>query len=220
MSTRASNQAETRERLVEAAFHEFSERRVADVTIDQIARRAGYTKGAVYSNFDSKTELLFAALESRLSTRRDRYPKVLTEEADADLPSIVGELSAGRDPENRRYLRVLAAAWAEAVHDPVAAERVLELQERYRNQLAGAIVRRAADVGRRTTFDPELLAAGIMSMGIGISLEGLVDDELDGVAVYATMLDVLLAGAYVRSEALPDSPDDASMRPGAGSSAD
>jgi AcrR family transcriptional regulator len=63
--TRSESQARTRERLLDTAVEVFAERGLAAATVEEIAERAGYSKGAVYSNFASKTDLALAVLERR-----------------------------------------------------------------------------------------------------------------------------------------------------------
>lgn len=57
--------ARTRERLIDAAAQAIAERGFQATTLDEIAARAGMTKGAIYDNFDSKDELFFAVIEAR-----------------------------------------------------------------------------------------------------------------------------------------------------------
>lgn len=54
--------AETRQRLMEAAFAVFAERGVLAASVEEICERAGFTRGAFYSNFDSKNDLVLAML--------------------------------------------------------------------------------------------------------------------------------------------------------------
>jgi AcrR family transcriptional regulator len=56
---------QTRDYLLEAAARVFAERGFHGASLDQVAAEAGFTKGAVYSNFDSKEDLFLALLESR-----------------------------------------------------------------------------------------------------------------------------------------------------------
>src|SRR5689334_819532 len=56
--TRAEKKAKIREDLLDAAEALFAERGYWGVSIDEIAERAGVTKGAVYSNFSNKEALL------------------------------------------------------------------------------------------------------------------------------------------------------------------
>ena len=55
---RQARSRRTYHRLLEAAAELLAERPFDDITIDEIAERAGYTKGAFYARFDSKAALL------------------------------------------------------------------------------------------------------------------------------------------------------------------
>src|SRR5581483_2473712 len=63
--TRQEKQARTRHALLDAAAELFTERGFRHVSLDEIAQRAGVTKGAVYSNFADKEELFAAVCMSR-----------------------------------------------------------------------------------------------------------------------------------------------------------
>ena len=56
---------DTIRRLVEAAATVIAEKGFQRATLDEIAERAGMTKGAIYSNFAGKAELLLAAMMAR-----------------------------------------------------------------------------------------------------------------------------------------------------------
>ena len=59
----------TRARLVEAAAQVFADKGLDGATLDDLTAAAGFTRGAFYSNFESKHELFFAVhddLSSRL----------------------------------------------------------------------------------------------------------------------------------------------------------
>ncbi len=53
----------TRERLLDAAATVFSERGVAASSVEEVCERAGFTRGAFYSNFATKDDLLVALLD-------------------------------------------------------------------------------------------------------------------------------------------------------------
>lgn len=59
----AEEAAETRERLLDAAQEVFVEKGVSRSTLEDIARRAGCTRGAVYWHFENKLSLLTALLD-------------------------------------------------------------------------------------------------------------------------------------------------------------
>src|SRR3954466_2564169 len=61
----------TRERLIEAAARVFAEKGYDRAGVQEIARRAGLTTGAIYGRFSGKAELLQAAIEARTSDEFD-----------------------------------------------------------------------------------------------------------------------------------------------------
>jgi AcrR family transcriptional regulator len=76
----------TQDALIAAAAEVFTEKGFHAASLDEIAERAGFTRGAIYSNFGSKDELLFAV--------GDRYNELaLTSMADA-----IGETNSTEDP--------------------------------------------------------------------------------------------------------------------------
>src|ERR1700726_1348638 len=73
----------TREKLYEAAARGFEEQGIGGASIETIAAAAGFSRGAFYSNFKSKDELIIAMLEDHVeqSIRRnldllDRHKKL------------------------------------------------------------------------------------------------------------------------------------------------
>src|SRR5438445_2150565 len=61
--TPEKRRAMTRDHLLDAAAEVFAERGFHGATLDQVADAAGFSKGAVYSNFASKEDLFFALIE-------------------------------------------------------------------------------------------------------------------------------------------------------------
>ena len=61
--------SETRRRVLDAAFTTFGERGIAATSLNEVAAAAGLTKGAVYSNFASKDELVLALMEEHVAHR-------------------------------------------------------------------------------------------------------------------------------------------------------
>src|SRR5215210_7817769 len=86
--TRAQKRERTFEELISAAERLFTERGFHASTVDEIALAAGYTKGAVYSNFASKEDLFFAVYERR------------AERAVVEAEQVIGEVgpAAGLEP--------------------------------------------------------------------------------------------------------------------------
>jgi AcrR family transcriptional regulator len=84
--TRAETQAETRAQLVKTARQLFFEDGYHPTSLEKVADAAGYSKGAVYSNFRNKDELCTAVLDE---VRAERLGEVLAIFAKPDTPSRI-----------------------------------------------------------------------------------------------------------------------------------
>ncbi|QGF23226.1 TetR/AcrR family transcriptional regulator [Raineyella fluvialis] len=62
--------AETRQRLLDGAVGVFADRGVLAASVEEICDRAGFTRGAFYSNYGSKNELVLALLEQDRERQR------------------------------------------------------------------------------------------------------------------------------------------------------
>lgn len=62
--TISPKRALTRQKLIDAAAQAIAAKGFSATTLDEIAARAGLTKGAIYDNFASKDELFFAVIEA------------------------------------------------------------------------------------------------------------------------------------------------------------
>lgn len=73
---REESQQQTRQRLLEAAYTVFGRRGYHAASLDAIAEEAGYSKGAVYSNFASKEELFLALLDHYTEEQMKGWEKI------------------------------------------------------------------------------------------------------------------------------------------------
>lgn len=87
--TRAESQAQTRAQLVTTARRLFFEDGYHPTSLEKVADAAGYSKGAVYSNFRNKDELCTAVLDQ---VREERLGEILTIMAKPDTPSRIEAL--------------------------------------------------------------------------------------------------------------------------------
>lgn len=69
--TRLERQRETREALILAALDAFSRDGYHATSLEGIANEAGFSKGAVYSNFAGKSDLFLALMDFNLEVMRD-----------------------------------------------------------------------------------------------------------------------------------------------------
>src|SRR5579864_8386623 len=79
VDTRRRRKAERPKEILEAAFEEFSRNGYAATTLDQVAERAGVTKGTIYVYFESKEHLFISMVreltKATLDTVLDMFEK-------------------------------------------------------------------------------------------------------------------------------------------------
>src|SRR5499427_8543689 len=83
---------DTRDKLFEAAARVFEEQGIGGASIETIAAAAGFTRGAFYSNFKSKDELIIAMLEDHVAQSIRRNLDLLAEHT--DLGDFIAALRA------------------------------------------------------------------------------------------------------------------------------
>lgn len=87
--TRAEQREDTRRRLLIAGQEAFIEFGFEGASIDDIAKRAGFTRGAFYSNFDSKTSLLVSLCHEMIrEISEERLPETFALPEDERLAEI------------------------------------------------------------------------------------------------------------------------------------
>ena len=106
--TREERRRETRQRLIDAAEAVFAERGFHGASVEEIAERAGYTRGAFYSNFDDKDEVLLALYDRRI---------------DVEIADVSKTVSSATSPTE-----LLAALWGRAASPFDLAWHMLSLE--------------------------------------------------------------------------------------------
>src|SRR6185437_14791237 len=96
--TQAERKERTRAELVSTARSVFLERGFHGASLDEIAEEAGYSKGAVYSNFAGKDALFLAVLDAQFEQRaRDLADVMFDEERLEDSLSAIARSMAAAD---------------------------------------------------------------------------------------------------------------------------
>jgi len=111
-SGRASSPAETRSRLIEAAIEVFLENGYAKTRVQDIARRAGLTTGAMYAHFTNKAALLSEAIALHGDIALNEMVDAMDGERHGPAALTVGvrTLSGESRPVDRLMLEALAVS--------------------------------------------------------------------------------------------------------------
>ncbi|MGY4472960.1 TetR/AcrR family transcriptional regulator [Bradyrhizobium sp. USDA 3364] len=169
---------DTCEKLFEAAARVFEEQGIGGASIEAIAAAAGFSRGAFYSNFKSKDELIFGMLEDHVEQSIKRNLDLLAKHSDlADFLEALRTMDRSRqDPLGRSPLlhmeMILFVARAEK-RRPELAKRL-----RARRKLISDIVATAQkNGGRNGRLNPEWTGAIVLALEDGFRLHRLIDPE-------------------------------------------
>jgi AcrR family transcriptional regulator len=199
--TRADRQARTRDELIEAADRLFTSAGFHATSVDAVADAAGYTKGAVYSNFESKEDLFFAVYERRVERRVRESEAVLAsgETTYAGMERLIADLEHRRDDG---WLAVFFEFWAHVLRHPELRERFVEQHRRGMEPIVAAHRRIADERGEPLSDDAAKLATARLAMQTGLQLERLTQPDLidEGLGMRMLRLDMDQGG----SDGLPD----------------
>lgn len=90
--------AQTRHRLIEAAHEVFIENGIRDASVELICQRAGFSRGAFYSNFETKEQLFLALFVEHAQGRTERLRRVI---ADTIYPANISDEVSLRESVQR-----------------------------------------------------------------------------------------------------------------------
>jgi AcrR family transcriptional regulator len=199
--TRAQRQARTRTELVDAAERLFTAQGFHATFLEAVADEAGYTRGAVYSNFGSKEDLFFAVYERRVEAFLPELDRALAGAGDVGeaLLSVTATHRTQREREQDRWLAVFLEFWTHVLRHPEHRARFAAIHGRYLEPIAAALDRWAAEHDVELSLDPRRLTIAVTVMGTGLGLERLTQPEVIdadfAVQVQRLILDGLLAQA-------------------------
>lgn len=180
---RRTPRSQVRQRLIDAAADVFVEMGYADATLEQIAVTAGFTKGAIYSNFGGKQDLFAAILQTRSDSERERL-LVHAGDDPGDVAStaarIVTESITGDTQRGKLGLEFAARA----ARDDDAKQAWTPLRRTQREVAERAIREFTERSGMALRVDPALAALILHCLTNGLTMEHLADPEqVDGAAI-------------------------------------
>jgi AcrR family transcriptional regulator len=193
---RQDRRGRTREALLNAAQRLWAERGIRGASLDDIAGAAGLTKGAVYSNFTGKTDLLLALLDRH--TAADIGPELSPALQDPERPLAERCAAAGdgftewlAGDEARLVSLLLVEFWLYGMRDFAAGWRIAEWYDMRRAHIAEQFPQGPAPDG----LSAEDRATLTMALDLGLAIQHLLDPDRVAPATYSAGLQLLLAGA-------------------------
>jgi len=194
--TREQSKAQTKERLISAARTVFARRGFHGASVEEIAAEAGFSTGALYSNFDGKEALFLALMDHEI----DAYSQEVASAVDG-LSSVAERARDGarhwmeiveREPE---MLMLFVEFWAYAARDAGARDRVAASFAKVREVLTRLISDGAREFNLQLEMPAEHLAIAIDALADGIARQKLADPSAVPDDLMGRVLSLLLSGA-------------------------
>jgi AcrR family transcriptional regulator len=164
--TRAEKRDQTRAALLTAAAQVFAARGFQATTLDAVAEAAGLTKGAVYSNFQSKDDLIQALLDDRTERDGRRWQAAFAVSDATDrlrqIANVAGESMHG----DRDWIALELQFHLYALHQQTARDKLRAHYARVEDAIATALSAHLGDRPENLTS----LARGLPALSFGLGI--------------------------------------------------
>lgn len=190
--TRERRLERTRALLVDAAEAAFAEKGFTSASLDDIARTAGYTKGAIYKHFSTKEDLFLAVSDRYWRRYFDNFAEVLatsTEVGARELDEVAKrwrQLSRDRGAEHAALGHEFTLY---LLRNPDARERVSAKRSEVVEALAKFIVEGIGRLGGTLLIPPLTLAQVLVATSDSVVL----GSELDDVDLYRPIVEMYMS---------------------------
>jgi AcrR family transcriptional regulator len=191
--SREERRAETRAALLEAAARVFVERGFLGASVEAVSARAGYTRGAFYSNFRSKEQLFAELLQERVYSLYRRMAQSSANLSERPTPREVGEQLAAiqAHPEGDWLFRLWLELLAHAGRDDEFRQLAAGFWSGNRALSAHAIQEAYSAVEREPPVAADALATAIIALDIGLALQHFVDPDAVSLGLYPELYELL-----------------------------
>lgn len=174
--TRAESRERTRKLLLEAAAELFARNGYEATSVDDVAEAAGYSKGAFYYNFESKSDLFDALVTHHIGELTGELETAL-----ADAQTIEEKLAAAQlvltERERSRQGHLEFEVLMQALRDPRVRKTVTDAYSRMRTAVASLIEEQFARARARPPLPPADLATAIVAGAMGHGIMRGIDPE-------------------------------------------
>ena len=204
-ATRAEQQLQTRERLVDAAARVFGRRGYHAATLEEVAREAGYSTGAVYSNFSGKEELFLALADRQVAGRAEQARAIAAlapEDPWADTARLRTAIAAWFNSfveKNAEWPLLFYEFWSYGVRNSRLRSEFEARRAAARDAIARPLAEAAEARGFELRYPAEELAAALSGVINGLAFERTIDPSGVSERVAAFVVSTILREAFVRA---------------------
>jgi AcrR family transcriptional regulator len=196
METPTRRRSATRARLLEGALEVFAERGFHGASVEDICERAGFTRGAFYSNFGSKDELALALFEATTDRLLEQIAALLPELATQPgtlLDAVLGLLDDAA-PDQRQWHLISTEFTLHALRSPEAADALVRQRTVFRQRLTELVEEITRTSGLRLSVPAEQFVRLVIALHEGARAQSLLEpDAVPAGSLEHTFLPMVLA---------------------------
>lgn len=194
--TREQSRALTRERLLTAARSVFARSGFHGASVEEIASQAGFSTGALYSNFDGKEDLFLVLMEREIDEHAREIADAVRERASMSERATGGARQwmtmIDREPE---LLLLFMEFWAYGVRDAQVRQKVAVRFAQMRAVLTQLIADGVREFDLELDIPAEQLALAVDALADGIARQRLADPDAVPDDLMGRILSLLFAAA-------------------------
>ncbi len=195
-----------REELARAAFELFSERGIGGVTLDEVAARAGVTKGSLYWHFKSKKDLVLAAAQIYYRTWLElAHAEAATTQDPLEQVRRLWRMSINRCLFDRPKRAFSTELFALGLHDPEIRSSWGQFYDSVREIFVG-LIRAATNAGKLRIDDPRRAADWVLATFEGIKHRASFQPQLCTPAEQDALVEGFMRQLLAMSRPGADSP--------------
>ena len=199
--TRSENKVRTRTDLIAAARSVFLARGFHAATLDEIAEQAGYTKGAVYSNFAGKDDLFLAVLAEYYARRAELYETLIHAADDAEETyRTTAKLMFEAYEREPAWWPLVSDFSSHACRQPELRDRLRAAREVFVDALARTIDALCEQHEMEFVLPGREVARGVGALMRGMAVEWAIDPSPADGRVFEEMLAAYLRGLVIPAQ--------------------
>ncbi|ALJ21483.1 TetR/AcrR family transcriptional regulator [Microbacterium sp. No. 7] len=172
---------QTRARLLDAAHEVFGEVGMDAASVEMICERAGFTRGAFYSNFESKEDLLLALITQLARQKLDEIAArvdTLDPDGPVDLPAFVRR-AMGPPDGDRIGLQLGSEIRSQALRDARLGAAYLAWQTEMSARITGIVTHVASVFDLRLRLPAEEIAQVLIDVSDETCVRGVLEGRTD-----------------------------------------
>jgi AcrR family transcriptional regulator len=175
--TRDEKKARTRRSLLDAAASVFARRGFAATSLDEVAEEAGFSKGAVYSNFSSKEDLFLAVLDEHVNRQMiDIGARIDFTRSRDEQVAEAGHLFMDLFQQERTWYLLSFEFLAYAARNPQFQVEFSARQRAQREAIVAMITEHSEQTETPMPMPPERMAVALEAVANGIAFAKLADE--------------------------------------------